>query len=149
MGRDALTSGAVSPMVSAAGLATRGEASKAIALVGVDLDRYDRIVGLRSKVVDGTALLALLRDSDGDGDVDARHVGTGRPGLRNCDARRDRPAAAVFPRVRRHRLIADRQHAMERHALERAALAPDRQRRQPARTAHVQLQSVALRDRHA
>ncbi len=48
---------AVSPMVSAAGLATRGEASKAIALVGVDLDRYDRIVSLRSKVVDGTARL--------------------------------------------------------------------------------------------
>ncbi len=48
---------AVSPMVSAAGLAVRGEASKAIALVGVDLDRYDRIVGLRAKVVDGTARL--------------------------------------------------------------------------------------------
>ena len=48
---------AVSPMVSAAGLAVRGEASKAIALVGVDLDRYDRIVGLRSKVVDGAARL--------------------------------------------------------------------------------------------
>ena len=48
---------AVSPMVSAAGLATRGEASKAIALVGVELDRYDRIVSLRSKVVDGTARL--------------------------------------------------------------------------------------------
>ena len=48
---------AVSPMVSAAGLAVRGEASKAIALVGVDLDRYDRIVSLRSKVVDGQARL--------------------------------------------------------------------------------------------
>ena len=48
---------AVSPMVSAAGLAVRGEASKAIALVGVDLDRYDRIVSLRSKVVDGLARL--------------------------------------------------------------------------------------------
>jgi len=48
---------AVSPMVSAAGLAVRGEASNAIALVGVDLARYDRIVGLRSKVVDGTARL--------------------------------------------------------------------------------------------
>jgi lipoprotein-releasing system permease protein len=35
----------------------RGDASKSIALVGVDLDRYDRIVGLRSKVVDGTARL--------------------------------------------------------------------------------------------
>ena len=47
----------VSPMVSAAGLAERGEASRAIALVGVDLDRYDRIVKLRSKVVDGVARL--------------------------------------------------------------------------------------------
>jgi lipoprotein-releasing system permease protein len=48
---------AVSPMVSGAGLATRGEASKAIALVGVELDRYDRIVNLRGKVVEGTARL--------------------------------------------------------------------------------------------
>ncbi len=48
---------AVSPMVSAAGLAVRGEASKAIALMGVELERYDRIVQLRSKVVAGTARL--------------------------------------------------------------------------------------------
>lgn len=48
---------AVSPMVSAAGLAVRGEASNAIALTGVDLDRYDRIVNLRSKVVSGSARL--------------------------------------------------------------------------------------------
>jgi lipoprotein-releasing system permease protein len=48
---------AVSPMVSAAGLALRGEATKAIALVGVELDRYDRIVQLREKVVAGTARL--------------------------------------------------------------------------------------------
>ncbi|MBL8316436.1 MAG: ABC transporter permease [Rubrivivax sp.] len=48
---------AVSPMVSGAGLALRGEASQAIALMGVDLDRYDRIVRLRSKVVAGTARL--------------------------------------------------------------------------------------------
>jgi lipoprotein-releasing system permease protein len=48
---------AVSPMVSGAGLAQRGEASKAIAIMGVDLDRYDRIVGLRRKVVDGVARL--------------------------------------------------------------------------------------------
>ena len=48
---------AVSPMVSAAGLATRGEASRAIALIGVDLDRYDRIVSLRTKVVEGRARL--------------------------------------------------------------------------------------------
>ena len=48
---------AVSPMVSGAGLAQRGEATKSVALIGVDLDRYDRIVGLRSKVVAGTARL--------------------------------------------------------------------------------------------
>ncbi|GAB4121258.1 MAG: ABC transporter permease [Rubrivivax sp.] len=48
---------AVSPMVAGAGLAQRGEASRSIALVGVDLDRYDRIVGLRAKVVEGTARL--------------------------------------------------------------------------------------------
>ena len=48
---------AVSPMVSAAGLAMRGEASKAIALMGVELERYDRIVKLRSKIVAGTARL--------------------------------------------------------------------------------------------
>jgi lipoprotein-releasing system permease protein len=47
----------VSPMVAGAGLAVRGEASKSIALVGVDLDRYDRIVNLRSKVVEGVPLL--------------------------------------------------------------------------------------------
>ncbi len=47
----------VSPMVSGAGLALRGEATQAIALLGVELDRYDRIVGLRSKVVSGTARL--------------------------------------------------------------------------------------------
>jgi lipoprotein-releasing system permease protein len=48
---------AVSPMVSTAGLAVRGEATKSIALVGVDLERYERIVGLRSKVVSGGARL--------------------------------------------------------------------------------------------
>jgi lipoprotein-releasing system permease protein len=48
---------AVSPMVSGAGLAVRGEATKSIALMGVDLDRYDRIVRLRSKVVQGVARL--------------------------------------------------------------------------------------------
>ena len=47
----------VSPMVSGAGLALRGEAVQSIALMGVDLDRYDRVVGLRSKVVSGTARL--------------------------------------------------------------------------------------------
>ncbi|MCA0214371.1 MAG: FtsX-like permease family protein [Proteobacteria bacterium] len=48
----------VSPMVSGAGLALRGEATQAIALLGVDLDRYDRVVGLRGKVVSGVARLA-------------------------------------------------------------------------------------------
>ncbi len=48
---------AVSPMVAGAGLAQRGEASKSIALVGVELARYDRIVGLRSKLVAGSMRL--------------------------------------------------------------------------------------------
>lgn len=48
----------VSPMVSGAGLALRGEATQAIALLGVDLDRYDRVVGLRGKVISGSARLA-------------------------------------------------------------------------------------------
>lgn len=47
----------VSPMVSGGGLALRGEAAQAIALMGVDLDRYDRVVGLRAKVVSGVARL--------------------------------------------------------------------------------------------
>ena len=48
---------AVSPMVSGSGLALRGEASQAIAMMGVELDRYDRIVGLRGKAVSGQARL--------------------------------------------------------------------------------------------
>ena len=48
----------VSPMVSGSGLALRGEAQQSIALLGVELERYDRIVGLRSKVVGGVARLA-------------------------------------------------------------------------------------------
>ncbi|HEY0825033.1 MAG TPA: FtsX-like permease family protein, partial [Ramlibacter sp.] len=48
---------AVSPIVSGSGLALRGEATQAIALLGVELDRYDRIVGLRGKVVAGEARL--------------------------------------------------------------------------------------------
>ena len=48
---------AVSPMVSGSGLALRGEAAQAIVLMGVELDRYDRIVSLRSKVVSGSARL--------------------------------------------------------------------------------------------
>lgn len=44
---------AVSPMVSGPALARRGEATRSVALSGVDLDRYDRIVGLRGKLVAG------------------------------------------------------------------------------------------------
>ncbi len=46
---------AVSPTVVTAGLALRGEAARSVALTGVDLDRHDRIVRLREKVVDGQA----------------------------------------------------------------------------------------------
>ncbi len=49
---------AASPMVSGAGLAQRGEATRSVAVVGVELDRYDRIVHLRDKVTDGVARLA-------------------------------------------------------------------------------------------
>lgn len=48
----------VSPTMSGGGLALRGEATQAVALIGVELDRYDRVVGLRSKVISGTAQLA-------------------------------------------------------------------------------------------
>ena len=44
---------AVSPMVSGSGLAIRGEANQAIALFGVDIARYDRILSLRDRLVDG------------------------------------------------------------------------------------------------
>ena len=47
----------VSPMVSGAGLALRGEAVQSIALMGVELERYDRMIGLRTKVVSGSARL--------------------------------------------------------------------------------------------
>lgn len=49
---------AVSPMVSGSALALRGEASQSIALMGVELDRYQRIVDLREKIVAGTQELA-------------------------------------------------------------------------------------------
>ena len=48
---------AVSPMAAGGGLALRGEATLAIALQGVELNRYDSIIDLRSKVVSGTARL--------------------------------------------------------------------------------------------
>jgi lipoprotein-releasing system permease protein len=49
---------AVSPIIVAGGLAIRGEVSKSIAISGVELNRYDRIVRLRSKIVAGQARLA-------------------------------------------------------------------------------------------
>jgi lipoprotein-releasing system permease protein len=48
---------AVSPVVAGAGLALRGEASKSVALLGIELDRHHRIVQLRSKVVEGAPRL--------------------------------------------------------------------------------------------
>jgi lipoprotein-releasing system permease protein len=48
---------AVSPQVSGSALALRGEASQAVSLTGVDLDRHDRVVGIRAKVVAGQARL--------------------------------------------------------------------------------------------
>ena len=47
----------VSPTVSGAGLAVRGEATKSIALIGVELERYELIVGLSNKIVAGEARL--------------------------------------------------------------------------------------------
>ncbi|MEG0413197.1 MAG: FtsX-like permease family protein [Comamonas sp.] len=49
---------AVSPMVSGSGLALRGEASQSVALMGVELERYARIVNLRDKLVSGAWSLA-------------------------------------------------------------------------------------------
>jgi len=48
---------AVSPMASGAALAQRGEGSRAIALIGVDLPRYDRIAALSEKLVAGRFVL--------------------------------------------------------------------------------------------
>lgn len=48
---------AVSPMVSGSGLALRGEASQSIAIMGVELDRYQRIVNLREKIIAGAWVL--------------------------------------------------------------------------------------------
>ncbi len=47
----------VSPMVSGSGLALRGEATQAIALMGVELARYDRMVGLRERLTQGALRL--------------------------------------------------------------------------------------------
>ena len=47
----------VSPMVSGSGLALRGEATQAIALMGVELARYDRLVNLHQRITAGSARL--------------------------------------------------------------------------------------------
>ena len=49
---------AVSPLVAGSGLAQRGEATRAVTVAGVEIERYERVVGLRSKLVAGTLRLA-------------------------------------------------------------------------------------------
>lgn len=49
---------AVSPLVAGAALARRGEATRAVTVSGVEIDRYERIVGLRSKLAAGSLSLA-------------------------------------------------------------------------------------------
>ena len=49
---------AVSPMANGAALAQRGEGSRAIALVGIELERYDRIALLSGKIIAGRFQLA-------------------------------------------------------------------------------------------
>lgn len=49
---------AVSPLVAGAALARRGEATRAVTVSGVELDRYERIFGLRSKLAAGSLSLA-------------------------------------------------------------------------------------------
>jgi len=49
---------AVSPQVAGSGLAQRGEATRAVAVAGVDVARYERVVGLRDKLVAGELRLA-------------------------------------------------------------------------------------------
>lgn len=44
---------AVSPIVTGSALAVRGEAGQSIALFGVEIDRYERIVSLRQRIVGG------------------------------------------------------------------------------------------------
>lgn len=48
---------AVSPMAGGTALALRGEGSRAVAIVGIDLERYDRIAGLSDKLIAGEARL--------------------------------------------------------------------------------------------
>jgi lipoprotein-releasing system permease protein len=49
---------AVTSVVSGSALAVRGEASRSVALVGIDLDGYDRIVSLRGSLAQGVARVA-------------------------------------------------------------------------------------------
>ena len=49
---------ATSSVASGAGLAQRGEVTRAISLLGIDFDSYDRIVSLRERVVAGVARVA-------------------------------------------------------------------------------------------
>ena len=43
----------VSPMVAGGALAVRAQASQAVSITGVELERYDRMIGLRDKIVAG------------------------------------------------------------------------------------------------
>ncbi len=49
---------AVSPQVAGSGLVQRGEATRAVAVAGVDIARYERVVSLRDKLVAGELRLA-------------------------------------------------------------------------------------------
>lgn len=49
---------AVTSVVAGSVLAVRGEASRSVALVGIDFDGYDRIVSLRERLVRGVARVA-------------------------------------------------------------------------------------------
>jgi lipoprotein-releasing system permease protein len=48
---------AVSPMAGGTAIALRGEGSRAVAIVGIELERYDRIAALSDKLVEGVARL--------------------------------------------------------------------------------------------
>jgi lipoprotein-releasing system permease protein len=48
---------AVSPMAAGAAIAQRGEGSRAISLIGVELERYDRIAAIIDKIIAGTPRL--------------------------------------------------------------------------------------------
>ncbi|MBL0162563.1 MAG: ABC transporter permease [Xanthomonadales bacterium] len=66
---------AVSPIISGPAFARRGEAIKSVALVGIDVDRYTRIIPLQEDIIDGH-----LRVGAGDaviGSQLARDLGAG------------------------------------------------------------------------